>query len=285
MNEIGTKIFGDDARSLLQYLDDLANALTDYEYEVLPEHSLVQIPDFKEVSRIYCTEIMYRAHWAASTAILRTHRWVSSIGLSARFSNYLGFAASLRSLIESTGDIIDALMHVPLTIAEHRLAVTEMLQKRASVFHDFGALEDKLIHFTHARKLGKGITSPPVHIAKTNTDYIQQLQAAGQSFMIDCYAELCQLAHPAAPSVMAFVVYDGENLVRLNNHLDDDLIADFCRRHRDVMNRVVPLSVGSPICILKVLNLLPLNQIRTHEADTIALDIPGWRKIEEMMET
>lgn len=283
MKETTTPIFGAEAKVLLKYADALVETLTGFNYEILTEEELVQNRDFPDVARTYCKEIMYRAHWAAATAVLRTHRWVKATSVMQESSNYLGFAASFRGLIESTGDIIDGLIHVPLTIVEHMHSICETLERRAVVFHDFGQLEEKLIHFTHARKLGKSSSSPATHQAKTNTDYIKQLQASGQSFMLDCYAELCQIAHPAAPSLMCFVEYDGKNLISLNNQLDNIMMADFCQRYRPVLDRIIPLSLGSPISLLKVLNLLPISEINTPEADSIELHMPAWIKIEEML--
>lgn len=279
-------VYGDTGKSFIPSLNSLAALLTGYKYEIISEEELLRVSDPAEVMKIYCSEIMYRAHWAAATSILRTHRWTHGVLLTASAGNYLSFAASFRGLLESAGDIAEALTHVPLTLAEHYTAIRGVIESSIKVTLDLGQLEEKLIHFTHARKIKGPHTFPKYHKAETNTYYIEQLQRVGETLMIDCYSELCQLAHPAAPSVLCFVTHDGENTTTLNNKLDYHLIEDFCQRHRGVVDRIFPLSMTPAVCIMKILNRLPLLEINTPEVEDISLEnVPLWNKIEKMLPT
>jgi hypothetical protein len=278
-------VFDEEGKNYLPLLSALADNLSSYSYEIIPEEVLLQKSDAEEIKRIYCLEIMYRAHWASAASILRTHRWVQGILLATTIDNYLTFAAAFRGLIESAGDIIDALKDIPLALAENLSGIKETLDKKSKVIIDLRVVEEKLIHFTHARRLDKGQISPDYHRNKTNTDYIKQLQDVGESMMIDCYSELCQIAHPAAQSVMCFIDYDEKNLITLNNRLDELLIRDFCSRHKKVTQRILSLSLVSSICILKILNLLRVQDVITPEIDLVALNNPAWKKIEEKLKS
>lgn len=279
-------VFGETGKNFLPFLNSLASSLTGYKYEIISEEELLKLPSHAEQVKVYCSEIMYRAHWAAATSILRTHRWAHGVLLAASAGNYLSFAASFRGLLESAGDIADALMHVPMTLADHYSVIKSVIEKRVKVAIELGALEEKLIHFTHARKIKGAHTFPTYHNAKTVTDYIKQLQSVGETMMAECYAELCQIAHPAAPSVLCFVTHDGKNITTLDNKLDYAFIEDFCRRHRQVVDRIFPLSVTPAVCILKILNQLPLPEINTPEVEDISLEnVPLWLKIESTLKT
>src|SRR5687768_8377286 len=111
-------VYGETGKNFLPFLNSLVSKLTGYKYEIITESELLSLPDDGERVKVYCSEIMYRAHWAAATSLLRTHRWAHGVLLAASAGNYLSFAASFRGLLESAGDIADALQHVPLTIAD-----------------------------------------------------------------------------------------------------------------------------------------------------------------------
>ncbi len=277
-------VFGEIGKNYYTGLNSLAHSLSGYKYEILPEQQILSTTDPKDALRIYCREIMYRLHWASSTAVLRTHRWIHGVLAASSAKNFLAFGASFRGLLESAGDIADTFMQIPIAVAEIHLAVKDTLQKKSSVTVDLGQLEHKLIHFQFARKLKKGEAELPHHKAKSNTDYIKQLQQAGETSMLECYYELCQLAHPAAQSVMSFVRHDGKNLFTLDNQMDGLLIEDFCKRYSVVADRVLQVSLNPAICVLKLLNLLPLPELRTPAADSIGFgNIPLWQKIEKTL--
>jgi hypothetical protein len=61
-------------------------------------------------------------------------------------------------------------------------------------------LEDRLIHFSHGRRLAKGEKADPAHAAKQMRDYVQVLSDGGAKAH-ELYSVLCSITHPSAESV------------------------------------------------------------------------------------
>ena len=67
-------------------------------------------------------------------------------------ANFLGWAASVRGLLESAGDTVDGLLSIPLSLAQRHGTIRRCLageeKERMVVYSE---LEAKLDHFVHAR--------------------------------------------------------------------------------------------------------------------------------------
>jgi hypothetical protein len=74
-------IFGPAAASHIPIIADVLDGIGDHKYEFMSpgEFGMVAKDDWLEGQRIYWLEILYRAHFAAVTSLIRTARWVDAM--------------------------------------------------------------------------------------------------------------------------------------------------------------------------------------------------------------
>ncbi|MEN5274473.1 hypothetical protein [Stenotrophomonas lactitubi] len=170
--------------------------------------ALKERPELFPIARAaYTLSIVERSHFAAIATLARTHRWLTGAIDQRENGNLLAFSAALRGLLEACADSYDALKFLPKALLDGRERLYRTLHspestKEILLMKD---LEERLIHFGFARKQKKGSSAPKEHNAKPNTTYIREIEAFGVPKAIDLYAELCELTHPASPSVDCFV--------------------------------------------------------------------------------
>ena len=103
-----------------EQLSPLHSELRNFTYRVLDVEAFEVLlrHDSRRGQRIYWLELLYRAHLAAATTMLRQDRWLNAA--AATNANCLGFAAAFRGLLESAADASFSLRFVPRYIAERR---------------------------------------------------------------------------------------------------------------------------------------------------------------------
>ena len=205
-----------------------------------------------DLNAIAVLEVLLSAHLAASTSIIRSARWFEATWREHEAGNLLGWAACCRSLLEAIGDTIDGLLGMGLTIAETMPTLMRGLTGFDEALLNFGELEDKLIHFSHARKLGREERGsvPDSHAARQTAYYIQLLESAGGPATL--YAELCQIGHPARGSLSW--MYEGvEGGFRVGLDRDAEAMAELVRRHRDGLRSLPSLAFNPGLLVLRAL--------------------------------
>jgi len=167
-----------------------------------------------------------------------------------------------------------------LTLADNHAAIKEMLSGRATSFAISQELEDMLIHFHYGRKTAKGETVPDSHKAATADTYLRAADGSGRTHMKDLYAELCQVVHPAAQSVLWMTVGSDETGV-LTGGEDKAWILDLCKRHVTAIDGVHMQSINTCVLILKVLNRFPVRELWAEHVNSVGMDnVPAWSKIQ-----
>ena len=113
--------FGVEAGSYVSLLERCALQLSGYRYEFTSETDFLSQLDanISAAMRTYWLEIIQRSHWAASTSILRIHRWVQGALQAWSSGNLFAYAACSRGILEACADTNDALNPVPATLAEY----------------------------------------------------------------------------------------------------------------------------------------------------------------------
>jgi hypothetical protein len=157
-----------------------------------------------QMNRIYWTELLQRAHLASCTSLRRNLGWMDAIEICYSSGNYLGFAASLRGLIESVGDSADVLAKIPENIAREHKIIKRCVEGRENTQGVASReLEDELISYSHGRRVHKGEEAPASHIAKSTQYYVKLLSESAKLPRLEqLYRELCEVMHPAATSVL-----------------------------------------------------------------------------------
>lgn len=205
-----------------------------------------------ELNAISVFEVLMSAHLAASSSIVRSARWFEATWREHQAGNLLGWAACCRSLLEAVGDTIDGLLSVGLTLADGLPMFMQGLVGFDEGLFNLADLEDKLIHFSHARKVGKVERGavPPSHVARQTADYIRLLEAAGGPASL--YAELCQIGHPARGS-LSWMYSQVDGGFRLDPDRDAQAIAEIVDRHRDELHLLPSLAFNPGLFIHRVL--------------------------------
>jgi hypothetical protein len=86
-------------------------------------------------------------------------------GIAAEHEWYFGFFACFRGFLESAADSAYSRGTVAYFLADNLAQISAHLQKR-SISFVLGSyeLEERLIHFSHGRRLGRDETADPAHI-------------------------------------------------------------------------------------------------------------------------
>lgn len=228
------ELFGSTGALYHPFLEAMAKEVTGVHYDFMKMEQFEDLSqnDPLEANRIYWREILYRAHWAASSNVLRHKRWLDGcVGLYSTEPNYLSFAACLRGLLESAADAIHSLKSVPRPLAESYYIVNRLLLGKTKKIAQSPYIEDSLIHYLFARKMKKGEPGPKSHVAEHMATYIRAVTVTG-SAVEDLYAELCNLAHPAAQSLMWLSNTSDGCSFWIEEGNEKRLILQLCKTHR-----------------------------------------------------
>jgi hypothetical protein len=219
-------------------------------------HNAVEL--FYDVTSVYVLGILERSHLACITSLARTSRWLASTIRSVEDSNALAFSSSLRGLLESSSDSFHMLQHLFPTLESSykymhiALNYPKDLQGR---FINFESLESLLIHYAYAKRWDKGEEPPPHHRNRSNSEYISCLKSFGVSGLPELYSELCQLTHPASPSVFCFVDEEEKELT-FNPNRDSIVIHDILKRHQSSILGLIQYPLNSALMALAILHRL-----------------------------
>lgn len=274
-----TPILGKEAGLFAWHLDRLVPQVDGTRYEFEDARLLAELSP-PEMNRVYWQEILARSHWAAAATMVRTSRWLSGLKAAHADSNLLAFAACARGLIEAAADAEYTLCAVPLTLARDRLRLQAALAGTLLSLFVIPELEDRLIHFTHARKPNRGEAVPQAHVALQVSRYRERL-AQVQPKVSELYSQLCDLTHPGASSVLSYAEAlkpDASTIcfsVRAEGPAHERLRSSL----QAVAPDILMLGLNPAFAALKVLNALPVTALHTPAVDDIDMsDVSLWQK-------
>ena len=202
------KYFGPYALSAWQQLSPIAAATRRQEYAFLDMEVFNKLvaEEPQEAQAIYWREIIFRIHLTACCAIFRHHEWLRSLFLAIEHNCNFGAYASYRGFLESAANSFYTLSTVPGTISPHISAIVHRLRgKPTDTVYISSELEDRLIHFSHGRRLRSGENHDQIHAAKQIRVYLDSIKLHGAKDVHALYTELSSFTHPAAESVVSFL--------------------------------------------------------------------------------
>ena len=239
----------------------------------------------EDINQVYWREILFRVHITVSASLIRTCRLTDATAREYGASNLPGWASCARALIESVGDSIDALQCIPLTVSENYHSISRCIagEEDRGLF-SAKELEEKLIEFTHARRLGKSERKilPESHDAKSTHDYKKALEEFQVGDVFGLYKTLCELSHPAAASVQyTFSSDDGGQTFRISDQNDRTVIDAILTEHRSLFSELM-MVVFNPVFVsfllLEEFRMFPgIPPLREVCFDTV----PLWKKVKE----
>lgn len=274
-------ILGPAAASHIPIIADVLDGIGEHKYEFMSpgEFAIVAKDDWLEGQRIYWLEILYRAHFAAATSLIRTARWVDAMLALSDNPNLTAFSSGYRGCLEAAADSYHTFRFVPGMLADFHTVIRAALAKTIEQPTLFKDLEDALIHFTHAGYVAKGEQVDPAVRAKQTTDYLKSLTTESVDVM-GCYREVCDITHPGIGSVRCyadtFQTKTGSGY-RLRFDRDAAQIRAFCREYEPVTRRMMFFSVVAPVMTLRLLNDFGIEAINTPAVMRVVPDTnPAW---------
>lgn len=267
----------------LNALSPILNNLSVTTYKYMPHHEfeILMSKNFNEGLRQYWTEILYRAHFASVSSLQRNHQWILGMELSYQNNLFLPFASCFRALIESAADTFDGFDGVPLALAQKSKTINKILTSKyrdKAVFIS-RELEDKLIHFSHGRKINRTEYAPDSHKTKSAAQYINKLDKSGATKLYECYSELCEYVHPAARSTANFVASIDENTHIFSAGFDREKIESLMLNYENVFEIVLSSAFTPGVVTLKILRKLSEPTCQLEVVDKVsAVNIPLWNK-------
>ena len=251
-------------------------------------YSVMDNDEFARILRIsprlgmktYWQEILFRAHMSAVTAVLRSRRWLSALADARAAGNLLSLAAAFRGFIESVADSATSLGGVPVGLAALHPHIKAALSEKLDRIVVCKALEDHLIHFSHARYIPKQEKHavPSSHQAETAKNYLKILEDGGVTDAMPCYRAMCNLVHPGAPSVHMWLEHQG-NTGRLCSNREREIISTYTAEYKGLFLELLMFGFNPAVMTLGVLNYLPLRHLHTPRLEDWNLSgIPGWQQ-------
>lgn len=276
-NKAAASVFGDAAIVYGRLINDISRELFQeiYHFESM---STFDVASAEHKRRVYWIEILRRAHLASVASIVRATAWIDCAAREYEVGNLYGWAAACRSLIEASGDTLNSLRRVPFALADNHNLIRANLAGKGNIVLQSKELEDDLIHFTHGRKIEKGIKAPDSHKAKQSWEYVKLIENMKIVGVAQLYAELCELVHPAAGSVLSMITEteDGWKIVPANQN---EFLINMVVEKRRVLSEVLWAAFNPPLLTLRVLHKFgifrQINALRKYNFDTIA----DWQKI------
>jgi hypothetical protein len=146
--------------------------------------------------------------------------------------------------------------------------------------------EDRLIHFSHGRKLPRDEIADPVHAAKQIREYLDGLKQLGIADVHALYRELCSISHPSAESVViwfdAVKESDAVSWSRTGAEQREriDQFLDRWRGTNEGVFNAAFVPVFMSLRILHKLNFLPkIASLKSFPLESF----PAWERIERQM--
>lgn len=254
---------------LIDELKVMSNGFSYFAHFLTPDwdsmDAEVKREHFTEIHRVYVLGIVERCHIFSLTSLARTNNWLSSTVLQQNAKNLLGFSAALRGLLEATADAHDASTVVVDQLYNYFPFIYLALEGSpyALPCPSLEKLETKLIHYSYARRPVKGTEPLPWHTNRSNAEYIQAIEQSGASGAKELYAMLCELTHPAAPSVSCFLNESDTEIV-LDFGQDERIIGEILKKYEDTIKTLVTTTVNGALVSLVILDKMGFGSAAPH---------------------
>lgn len=216
--------------------------------------------------QVYLWGVLERCHLTSLTSLARTNRWLESSLAMLEQENLLGFSASLRGLLEATADTYDAsdvmigqlyrfFPYIYLRVAKNDNRANGVILEH---------LENRLIHYSYAQRQSGNTNPLPEHANKTNASYIRAIEQGGALGAQNLYKRLCELTHPAAPSVSCFLRETPQEII-LDFSQDRRIIEEIVLEYQETIKNLVTLTVNSALLTLSILSRIGFGGVALHQ--------------------
>jgi hypothetical protein len=290
MTKATEKIVFGEAAFYLDIIEEIMPIALRYEYKFMNDVAFAELKSSEEINpsildHILSSELVDKAHLAATSALLRTKGWADAVCLMYEVKNFLGWASSARGLLESSGDIVDGLLSIPFSLAQHHRVISHALSGAESQnVHDYSALEAKLDHFVLARWMRAKKGEVTVLKAKDNAAYIELIERVMPNALV-YYQRLSGIAHPSSASLE--YLYDDNTptggAFMLTSANDGRAIAAVCQEFPTALGVTLMMSCNPALLILRVLHKFGAHPKLVSLKKLNWSGIKGWPDIEQYL--
>jgi hypothetical protein len=236
---------------------------------------------------IYWREMIMRIHLACCASLLRHREWLNTLLTAIEGDNLFGTYAAYRGFLESAADAVYSLAPVPKTLAPGLALIRARIkEKPTDTVIISKELEDRLIHFTHGRKVDRNEIADPIHAAKQIRDYLEGLKHLGVKDVHALYSELCSITHPSAESVAVWFdgVKEQDEVVWRRTEAEPRVLIEKFLTHWKETNEGVFNAAFVPVFmslrLLHKIDFLP----KIPELKSFSLEnFPAWKMIERQI--
>ena len=218
----------------------------------------LMLEDVPMSMQIYWTELLQRLHLASVTTLMRNEKWMQGIWFGVESNNYIVFASALRGYLEAFFDSYYSTNFKFIDIAENFTNINKALKgklHRPLLCNEF---EESLIHFYSASKNANSKTYNVEWLTPlTSRKYIDGFDLPNAELRHQLYSELCEVVHPASPSVKCFTTEEDNstsNTIQTVPDRDNELIEAMLNKYSNLLKLIFKISNTVPVVNLKMLN-------------------------------
>jgi hypothetical protein len=250
----------------------------------MPIAEFATLSGIAERNQVYWREILFRAHFGASTGMLRLNAWLRGSERALVDGNVLMLAAGIRGFLEACADTRQGFSDVAPTLADCHTVVSRAINGELSEQIVLAPeLENTLIHFSYARRLSAG-EAPALHSAATAKDCVSVLLESAPD-VVDVYHALCDYTHPAAASLFLF---GGErthpDTLTFDPGAGPHKLAEIVALSEHVGKVALILAVAPLVTALKTLNEFAFAPVATPWARGVDLGFSdAWRELNKRL--
>jgi hypothetical protein len=244
-------------------LEDINKRIVHRKYEfmdTLDYANLFFFDNSKLGIQIYWKELLQRLHLASITTLMRNFKWIQGIKFGVESNNFIVFASSLRGYFEAFADSFYSTNYKFIDIADNFSNISKALKgilDRPLLSNEF---EESLIHFYSASKNANSETYNVEWLDPLTTKkYLDGFDLPGSELKYELYSDLCEIVHPAAPSVKCFTKEEDNikfSTIRTVPDRDNELIDEILKKYSKLLNLIFRVSNTVPVVNLRMLNYL-----------------------------
>lgn len=245
-------------------LEDINEKIVHKEYEFMDVLDFINLmlEDVPMSMQIYWTELLQWLHLASVTTLMRNEKWMQGIWFGVERNNYIIFASALRGYFEAFFDSYYSTNFKFLDIAANFSNINKALKGKMDRPLLCNEFEESLIHFYSASKNANSKTHnveclSPLKSREYINDGNNGFDLPNAELRHQLYSELCEVVHPASPSVKCFTTEEDistSNIIQTVPDRDSELIEVMLNKYSSLLKLIFRISNTVPVVNLKTLN-------------------------------
>lgn len=236
---------------------------------------------------IYWRETILRVHLACCASLRRHRAWLDVLFTAIERDSLFGTYAACRGFLESAADSYYSVGPTAKTLAAILpLIRANIKEKPTDRFPIVQELEDRLIHFSHGRKLERKEIADPSHAAKQMREYLEEVKQVGVTDVHALYSELCSISHPSSETVLVWFngSHEGDEVIWRHTEIDQrKIIEAFMTRWKETNEGVFNAAFVPTFMSLRLLHKIDFLP-KIPELKAFPLEsFPAWKEIERQI--